>query len=172
MFLTLMLSSSLLAGCSTMRPEDFAGTGPEFLVEDYFLGQTRAWGIVQDRSGKPIRYFTVDIKGGWENDEFVLHEDFVFKDGERSRRIWRIRKLDDHTYEGRADDVVGTATGSRYGNALNWQYDLLINVQSRQIKVHFNDWMFLHEDNVLVNRATMSKFGFRVGEITLFFQRS
>lgn len=171
MLLALTLSAGLLTGCTTMRPEDFAGTGPEFRVEDYFQGKTRAWGIVQDRGGKPIRYFTVDIQGGWENDEFVLREDFVFRDGERSQRVWRIRKLDDHTYEGRADDVVGTATGSRYGNALNWQYDLLITVQSRQIKVHFNDWMFLHEDDVLVNRATMTKFGFRVGEITLFFQR-
>ena len=168
---TIALFAGLLAGCTTMRPEDFAGSGPELRIEEYFEGTTRAWGIVQDRSGKPIRYFTVDIRGGWEGDEFVLHEDFVFRDGERSQRIWRIRKLDEHSYEGRADDVVGTAVGSRYGNALNWQYDLLITVQSQQVKVHFNDWMFLHEDQVMVNRATMTKFGFRVGEIILFFQR-
>lgn len=153
-----------------MRPEDFAGSGPELRIEEYFLGKTRAWGTVLDRGGKPIRYFTVDIQGAWVGDEFVLREDFVFRDGERSQRIWRIRRLDDHRYEGRAGDVVGTAVGSRYGNALNWRYDLEISVQSRQIRVHFNDWMFLHEDRVLVNRATMTKFGIRVGEVILFFR--
>ena len=167
----MLLSAGLLAGCTTMRPEDFAGTGPELRIEEYFLGKTRAWGIVQDRGGNPIRYFTVDIRGDWEGEEFVLREDFVFRDGERSQRVWRIRKLDEHTYEGRAGDVVGTATGRRFGNALNWRYDLEIAVQSRQVQVHFNDWMFLHEDEVLVNRATMSKFGIRVGEVILFFQR-
>jgi hypothetical protein len=160
-----------LAACTTMRPEDFAGSTPDFVLEDYFLGHTRAWGLVQDRAGKPIRYFTVDIQGTREGEELVLTEDFVFRDGERSQRVWRIRKLDEHTYQGSAGDVVGEASGRRYGNALNWQYDLLVEAKGRQWKLHFDDWMFLHEDGVLVNRAEMSKFGFRVGEILLFFNK-
>jgi hypothetical protein len=155
-----------------MRPEDFAGSTPEFILEEYFLGHTRAWGMVQDRSGKPTRYFTVDIEGTWEGGELVLREDFVFRDGERSQRTWRIRKLDEHSYQGSAGDVVGTASGRRFGNALNWRYDLLVTVKDREWKLHFNDWMFLHDDGVLVNRAEMSKFGIRVGEIVLFFSKS
>jgi hypothetical protein len=154
-----------------MRPEDFAGTTPELRLEEYFLGHTRAWGMVQNRSGKPTRYFTVDIQGRREGEELVLREDFVFRDGERSQRTWRIRKLDEHRYQGTAGDVVGTASGRRYGNALNWQYDLLLTVDDRQWKVHFNDWMFLHEDGVVVNRAEMTKLGVRVGEILLFFRK-
>jgi len=154
-----------------MRPEDFAGGTPELRVEEYFLGQTRAWGLVQDRSGKPTRYFTVDIEGSLEGDELVLREDFVFRDGERSQRVWRIRKLDEHSYQGSAGDVVGTASGRQFGNALNWRYDLLVTVKDKQWQLHFNDWMFLHEDGVLVNRAEMSKFGIRVGEVLLFFSK-
>jgi hypothetical protein len=154
-----------------MRPEEFAQTQPEFLLEEYFQGRTLAWGIFQDRSGKPQRYFTVDIEGRQEGDEFVLHETFAFRDGERSERTWRIRKLDAHRYEGRAEDVAGVATGQRYGNALNWQYDLLIEARGREWKVHFNDWMFLHDEGVVVNRARMSKFGFPLGEILLFFRK-
>ena len=155
-----------------MRPEDFADTLPEFDLEAYFLGQTRAWGMVLDRSGRPKRYFTVDIEGTRQDDELVLTEDFVFRDGEQSQRVWRIRKTGDRSYEGSAGDVVGTARGRQFGNALNWQYDLLIQVKDRQWKIHFDDWMFLHEDGVLVNRAEMSKFGFKVGEILLFFTKS
>ena len=63
----------------------------------------------------------------------------------------------------------------RYGfdfYRLDWQYDLLVTVKDRQWQLHFNDWMFLHDDGVLVNRAEMSKFGIRVGEIVLFFSKT
>jgi hypothetical protein len=34
-----------------------------------------------------------------------------------------------------------------------------------------DDWMYLIDENTMVNRAKMSKFGFEVGEVTLFFRR-
>jgi hypothetical protein len=154
-----------------MRPEDYAGTEPRLVLEDYFVGKTRAWGIFQDRSGKLRRQFTVDIDGRVQDGELVLTEDFVYADGERSQRVWRIRRLDEHRYEGRAADVVGVATGLAYGQALNWRYDLMLEVDGSTWKVHFDDWMFLQSDGVLINRAAMSKFGIHLGDVTLFFRR-
>jgi len=168
----LMLAAALLAGCGSMKPEDYAGTQPRLVLEDYFLGKVRAWGIFQDRSGKLRRQFTVDIDGRLEQGELVLTEDFVYADGERSQRVWRIRRIDEHRYEGRAADVEGVAVGLAYGQALNWRYDLNLKVGEDTYKVHFDDWMFLHEDGVLVNRAAMSKFGIHLGDVTLFFQRA
>ena len=37
--------------------------------------------------------------------------------------------------------------------------------------VEFDDWMFLMDDSVMINKAVMSKFGIRVGEVTLSFKR-
>jgi len=167
----LVLTAALVAGCSSMKAEDYAGTQPTLVLEDYFLGEVRAWGIFQDRSGKLRRQFVVDIDGRMEQGELVLTEDFVYADGERSQRIWRIRRIDEHRYEGRAADVEGVATGLAYGNALNWRYDLNLKVGEDTYRVHFDDWMFLHDDGVLVNRAAMSKFGIHLGDVTLFFQR-
>jgi hypothetical protein len=161
----------ILAGCASVKPEDYTGTTPRLVLEDYFLGKTRAHGIFQDRSGRLKRQFTVDIDGRMEGGEMVLTEDFVYADGERSQRIWRIRRLDEHRYEGRAADVVGTATGLAYGQALNWRYDLDLKVGEDVYRVHFDDWMFLQEDGVLINRAEMRKFGIRLGDVTIFFQR-
>ena len=161
-----------LAGCATVKPEDYAGTTPRLVLEDYFLGKTRAHGIFQDRSGRLRRQFTVDIDGRMEGGELVLTEDFVYADGERSQRIWRIRRLDEHRYEGRAADVVGTATGLAYGHALNWRYDLDLRVGDDVYRVHFDDWMFLQGDGVLINRAEMRKLGIRLGDVTIFFQRA
>jgi len=39
------------------------------------------------------------------------------------------------------------------------------------VDVHFDDWMFLQPDGVLLNRARVSKFGFTVGEVTLAFYK-
>lgn len=174
--LWLLLLATLLgtAGCSGMRPNDYAGSQPHFDLFDYFTGRTRAWGIFQSRSGELKRQFTVDIVGelrGEEGDQLVLTEDFVYRDGERSQRIWRITQLDEHRYIGRADDVVGEATGEAYGQALNWRYTLALEVDGSTWHVNFDDWMFLHEDGVLMNRAEMSKFGFRLGEVTLMFKK-
>ena len=165
----LIVLAMLLGGCSVMQPKDFEGTQPRLELFDYFAGNTRAWGIFQDRSGNLQRQFTVDIRGEVEGDELTLTEDFVYADGETQQRIWRIRRVDEHRYEGRADDVVGTATGLAYGNALNWTYTLRLPYRGNEINVKFDDWMFLQTDGVLVNRAKVSKFGFRVGEVTLFF---
>jgi len=154
-----------------MKLSDFDGTTPEFRIEEYFLGETRAWGIFEDRFGNLRRQFTVDITGTREGDEIVLDEHFDYADGEKDRRVWRIKILPDGTYEGRADDVVGVATGAANGNALHWFYDLDLKVGERTVKVHFDDWMFLQPDGVLINRAKVSKWGIEIGEVTLSFKK-
>jgi hypothetical protein len=152
-----------------MQPKDFEGTTPEFDLFEYFGGQTKAWGIFQGRNGDLKRQFVVDIRGDIEGDLLTLTEDFVYADGEVSQRIWRITRLGDNRYEGRADDVVGVAQGIASGQALNWQYTLRLPYKDSTIDVRLNDWMFLQPDGVLVNRATVSKLGFKVGEVTIFF---
>lgn len=169
---TLVLFLALvLTGCGSMKPQDFAQKHPRFDVFDYFEGNSRAWGIFEDRFGKLRRQFTVDITGTVRDDVLTLVEDFVYDDGETDRRIWTIRKTDEHAYEGQADDVLGTAIGSQYGNALNWSYDMDLRVGDGTWRVRFDDWMFLQPDGVLVNRARVRKWGFELGEVTLFFTK-
>ena len=169
-FTTAVTLAVLCASCA-IDPRIYSGQEPEFRIESYFLGETRAWGIVQDRSGEVRRRFTVDMVGAWQGEEFVLKEDFVYADGETDYREWRITPVGEHGYEGRADDINGIAKGEAHGNALNWQYSLDVPIDGETWTFHFNDWMYLHEDGVLVNRATFSKFGFTAGEITLFFKK-
>lgn len=160
-----------VSGCSTMKPEDFAGTAPALELDTYFLGEVHAWGIFEDRFGRLRRSFTVTIEGRREGDALVLDEAFCYDDGETDRRVWRIERLSDHRYQGRADDVVGVAEGRLYGRALNWRYRLDLPVGGRKLRVAFDDWMYLQRGGVLVNRATVSKFGITLGEVSLFFRR-
>tara|TARA_B100001996_G_scaffold375049_1_gene354485 strand:- start:681 stop:1208 length:528 start_codon:yes stop_codon:yes gene_type:complete len=158
-----------LNGCAQMKPVDFKNTLPRFVLEKFFIGETKAWGIFEDRFGYVRRQFSVNIKGTWDGDELKLDEKFVYNDGERDQRIWIIKKIDKHTYIGRAEDVLGTAKGKAYGNALNWQYNMNLKVGTNTIPVHFNDWMFLQSSKVLLNRAKVSKLGLELGTVTIAF---
>lgn len=154
-----------------MRPEDLADTRPLLDLEAYFDGPVRAWGLFQDRFGRVHRPFTVEIQGRLEEGTLILEEDFFFADGETDRRVWHLRRLDAHTYEGRADDVEGVAQGRLFGQAFRFRYTLRLPVTGRTLRVQMDDWMFLHEDGMLINRAVMRKFGLPLGDVTLVFRR-
>jgi hypothetical protein len=38
-------------------------------------------------------------------------------------------------------------------------------------EVSFDDWMYLMDEDTLINRSSMSKFGVEWGQVTLFFRR-
>ncbi len=166
-----LMALIVLHGCMSMKPSDFKDAEPRLTIEEYFAGKTQAWGIFEDRFGNLQRQFTVDISGTWNGEELILDERFNYRDGEKDRRVWKIRKIGDNAYEGRADDVIGTARGEAQGNALNWRYDMDLKVGDGTLRVHFNDWMFLQPSGVLVNRARVTKLGFEIGEVTLFFMK-
>lgn len=167
----LLALTLFLNGCAGVPVERYADQAPALVLEDYFMGRTTAWGMFQDRSGEVVRRFRVDITGRMEDGVLVLDEAFTYANGESDRRVWRVERIDQHHYRGRAGDIIGEAEGTRYGNALNWRYTLALETESRTWHVAFNDWMYLLEDGVLLNRAEVTKWGFRVGEVTLFFRK-
>ncbi len=160
-----------LAGCASPRVEDYAEQRPALDLRDYFNGTLDAWGVLTDRSGKVVRRFTVVMDCRWQGDDGVLDEAFTYSDGTRQRRVWRLKRHTDGRYTGRADDVVGEAAGQARGNAFNWRYTLALPVDGRVVNVDFDDWMYLMDERVMLNRAVMSKLGIRLGEVTLSFRR-
>ena len=159
----------LLTSCSDMKPEDYINTEPKIKIEEYFLGDVKAWGIFQNRFGKVERQFTAKMEGSFDGEILTLEEDFSWNDGEKQKRKWKIKKVGDNKYEGTAPDVIGIAKGVSYGSAFKFEYQLLIPFKDKKIKVRFDDWIFKQDDKVAINRPIVSKFGFKVGELTVFF---
>ena len=155
-----------------MKPEDFKGTEPTLNIEKYFEGSVEAWGLLQDRKGKVTRQFKADMFGKFENNILTLEEEFFWTDGEKQMRVWKIKKIDEHNYIGTAPDVVGEAKGFSYGSAFKFEYDLMIPIKGKNIKISFDDWIFKQDDKVAINRAKLTKFGFKVGELTVFFLKN
>ena len=152
-----------------MKPEDFKDQKPRLIIEEYLSGNVKAWGILQNRSGKVTRQFSANLNGKWDGKKFILDEKFNWNNGEVQTRQWKIKKIDDHNYEGTAGDVVGTAKGYSYGPAFKFEYVLLVPVKGREIKIPFDDWIFMQDERVAINRATMTKFGIKVAELTVMF---
>ncbi|MEM9738441.1 MAG: DUF3833 domain-containing protein [Pseudomonadota bacterium] len=158
-------------GCVSQSLAEFADAPRTLVLEEYFEGETSAYGIFEDRFGKVRRTFKVDIEGTVESGVLTLNERFVYDDGERDTRIWTIEILGDGKYRGTAGDVPGYATGEVAGNAFNWKYKVDLKVGDSTWNVGFDDWMYLLEDGVLMNRAYVTRYGIEIGQVTIAFQK-
>ena len=165
------LLPALLGGCASPAPADYAAETPVLDLKTYFDGELVAHGLFTDRSGKVVRRFVVQLSGRWNGAQGTLDERFTYSDGQTERRVWRLTDEGGGRWSGRADDVVGTAVGVAAGNALNWRYTLALPVDGKVYEVQFDDWMFLMDERVMLNKAVMSKFGIRLGEVTLSFYK-
>jgi hypothetical protein len=159
----------VLAGCAGPQVADYAGQQPVLDLRNYFDGVLDAHGIFTDRSGKVVKRFSVVMRCRWSGDEGVLDESFLYSDGSTQKRIWHLRRGADGHYTGRADDVTGEAVGQARGNAFRWRYTLQLPVDGKVVAVQFDDWMYLMNDQVMLNRAAMSKWGVHLGDVTLTF---
>ena len=167
---SLLAAATLLSACSA-DIDNYQSAMPSFDLFGYFKGDVKAWGMVQDYTEKQTRRFQVDIVGTVKGNELTLVEDFVFDDGELDQRTWVITRLEDGTYQGKADDIVGVATGKERGNALQWRYDFELKMDDSTIKVSFDDWLYRQDEMHVFNLTKIKKFGVEVGTITLFFQK-
>lgn len=161
-----------LTSCNSMPTfKSFEGKEPKVDLRSYFNGDLEAWGFLQDRSGEVARRFTVTMKGSWKGNIGTLEEYFVFDDGEKQRRTWTLILKEDGTFTGEAADVIGIAQGQQEGNAINMKYVLRIPVDKTTYDISINDWLVLMDEKRMINISQLSKFGFNVGRLTIFFEK-
>jgi len=167
------LSAILLtSGCATQNIQAYQSTTPTLDMHEFFSGQIDGWGMFQGRNGEVKKRFYVDIDATHEGDDvIVLNEKFSWADGTKSQRIWRLTEQTDGSWKGMAGDVIGEAIGQVVGNTLHWNYLLELPVEDKTYKVTFDDWMYLIDEDVMLNRSVMKKFGVELGSVTLSMHR-
>ncbi|HEC51995.1 hypothetical protein LCGC14_0046930 [marine sediment metagenome] len=169
--LLILLLCFTLASCASPDVEQYTQQTPKLSLQDYLNGDLEAWGMFQDRSGDVIKRFHVKMTGTWKGDTGTLDERFTYSDGSTERRVWTLTLQPDGSWQGTADDVEGTAIGMLAGNAFHWRYTLRLPVDGRTWLVDLDDRMYLIDENVMLNRAVMSKWGINLGSITLSFYK-
>jgi hypothetical protein len=166
-----MLCVLPLLGCAVPDIQTYQKELPQLDPARFFVGRTEAWGMFQKRNGAVTKRFKVEIEGHLEGGKLLLDENFTYSDGSRQKRLWILRRQADGSWQGEAADVIGKAHGETSGNALHWTYSMRLPVDGREYHVDFDDWMYLIDDRTMINRARMSKFGFELGSVTLFFRK-
>ncbi|MEO0912850.1 MAG: DUF3833 domain-containing protein [Pseudomonadota bacterium] len=161
----------MLAGCGRPGLEDPSLGGPKLDLEEYFVGDLKAYGQFQDRFGTALRRFEVDITGEWDGEVLTLNEDFVYEDGTTENRVWTLRKTGEDTWEGTAPGVIGVATGEERGDVFNWAYTIDLPVPDGTLRVTFDDWMWRLDEKRVLNRAYMERFGIEIGDVIIFFEK-
>jgi len=76
----------LLCGCSSVEVSDYTTTQPGLDLRQFLNGDLRAYGMLQDRSGRMTRRFTATLNGSWNGENGTLVEHFIFDDGEEQDR--------------------------------------------------------------------------------------
>ena len=140
-------------------------------IRNYLNGPLEAQGVLQNRSGEVIKTFTVKMKGTWQKNEGKLEEDFVFSDGKKDHRVWEIKFSDDNNFSAKAHDTVGFAKGEQYGNTMKMDYILKVDVDGKKYDIRLIDWIYLVDEKTAINVSKMTKFGFRVGTLTISFKK-
>lgn len=144
---------------------------PHFELTTFFNGSTRAWGVFEDRFGRLKRRFTVDMQGGWQGKVFVLDERFVYDTGDIENRTWHVTPLGSGHFRATCPDCVGNADGQCDADSIRMSYRFRLKLKDLQIVVAFDDRLYRMADATAINRTTMSKWGIKLGELSLFFQR-
>lgn len=168
--LTLIGMTIMLCSCAD-KLDSYKGTTPVMKFDEFFNGPVKGYGIVQDRGGKIINRFDIDMVGTWKGNDGTLAEHFVYYDGHTQDRTWKIKKLSDNTFVGHADDIIGDAPGRSEGTAIRWNYVMQVPVGGRTFNLAFDDWMFMMNDGIVINRSVMKKFGIRVADLTIVMRK-
>ena len=171
MKILLVVVSLVLGGGAGIDGARALDQSPALDLFSFVEGTVQATGIVQDRGGNVIQRFDVAIEGTVQGDRLVLDETFTYLQGEGpTSRVWTIDRTD-QGYVGSATDIPGPAIGRSFGNALNWTYVMDLPVGDRSFKVKFDDWFWALDERRLINRSSLSKFGLRLADVTLYMER-
>jgi hypothetical protein len=137
----------------------------------FFEGRTAARGAFEDRFGRLRRSFAVEIAGTRQDGVLTLEEDFVYSDGTTGRRVWRLEKTGEDTFKGACEDALSEAKGHIESNHCSMSYRMKLDIGSRQIAVEFKDVFYPLDNDTMVNRATVTKFGCRLGQAIIVFSK-
>lgn len=157
----------LLSSCSNLSVQEYKNESPAFRFEQFFDGELEANGFFQDRSGKIIKRIHCDMKAHTDHDVTTIDEKFTYSDGTHEQRTWKISKDRDGLFRGTAGDVAGAAKIETAGFAFHMNYILHLPVNGSVVDVHMDDWMYRVTDHHVLNKTSMSKWGFHLGDVTL-----
>jgi hypothetical protein len=163
-----------LSGCDNAKPVGaFAGTAPPFDPVTFWTGHTHSWGVVENRIGGPTETVATDCIGTPEGTDGVhMVQTLTEGDGTVTHRDWHMKRVSPNHFVATANDMDGQAAGESAGRVFHWRWFWARKPGSALQTVSMDQWMYLMPDGTMMNRTTISKFGFILAEVTEQFSRA
>lgn len=169
--LSSVLAASLCVaagGCATPPQITQQAADPPLVLESFFEGATEGEGVFVNSWTGSERRFRVQIAGTWDGRVLTLVEDFDYADGEKDRKTWKLTRSGPGSFTGTREDVVGEARAWTEGKVVRLEYD----VKLAGWTLAFSDVLALRGDGSLLNKATVGKWGVRLGRVELHLRKA
>jgi hypothetical protein len=127
---------------------------------------------VFESRGRIAERFSMRMEGRPVPGGFTLYERFRHPDGFTWARTWTFRPRGGGVYDGTAETVVGTGRIEVLGDSIRMRFTADQPLRRGSIRLGFDQRLTRLEDDVVINRSTVSKFGVPFGRITMTFVKS
>lgn len=138
------------------------------VLESFFAGRTVGHGVFVNSWTKSERRFHLVIDGTWDGRVLALAESYVYEDGLREQKSWRLQQTAPGVFTGMYDDTIGPASIWSDGPVVRLQYRLKL----AGIALDFDETMALRDDGTVVDRARVTKWGIPVGRLEVVMRRT
>ena len=164
----------VLGGCAAPDADDYAAEKPVLDLTTLLQRHARSrTACSPTASGKVQRRFIVQMKGTWQGNEGVLDEDFTYSDGKtRSAASGACTQAARRPLHRHAPTTWSARPRAGRRQCAALALHAAPAGRRHAYEVQFDDWMYLMDERVMLNKAVMSKFGIRLGEVTLSFYAS
>ena len=155
-----------------MKPIAFADADKTLKPIDFFIGNTRSTGVVENKIGKPTARIITETKGIRNDSIISIEQDLFTEGGKKNHRSWKLKVIDEHHLDATANDIYGTAHGQLYGNNFSWTFRLKLSQRKFIRHLRMSQNMYVMPDGkTMIIRSVLSKFGFVVAQITEQFEK-
>lgn len=153
------------------KPQDYAGTGPDFDIREHLKGPILCEGVIYGPTGRVSSRFVADFEAEWDGDEGMMREEFRYDSGETQSRYWKLKVHPDGRIEADAPDLVGKGSGQQQGSGVQLNYRIKLPDRSGGHELDTVDWMYLMENGSIMNRSQFRKYGIKVAELVATMRR-
>lgn len=150
---------------------DYQNNAPVFDIMRALDGPMVAEGLIYDFRGRVVSRFVAQMQIDWTGRQGVMSETFSYDTGRTQNRKWTITMGDGGEFTATAPDILGIAQGEQAGNAVRLRYRIRLPRDVGGHVLDVVDWMYLTQNDVIMNKSEFRKFGIKVGELIATFRK-
>ncbi|HBG97514.1 MAG TPA: DUF3833 domain-containing protein [Rhodobacteraceae bacterium] len=161
-----------IVGFASQQPRDLDGLGPRLDIRTHMKGPMLCEGLIYGPTGRVGARFVADFEGSWDGEIGRISEHFRYDNGSTQDREWRLKFTAPGALIADADDLIGSGTGTQSGPALQLLYRIRMPQSAGGHVLDVTDWLYLMENETIMNRSQFTKFGIKVAELVATIRKT